>query len=224
MKADDKAQKVTVRLWDLPTRVFHWVLVILVAVSYVSAEEGEMDIHEISGLMILALLLFRVVWGFVGSTSARFSDFLRLPGAVIGYVRALIRRDPPHTAGHNPLGGWVVVAFLVLLLAQAVTGLFSNDDIFFEGPLAYMVTDDVSDSLSGLHHDLFDYTLILIGIHVLAIIGYRVLFKENLVRAMFTGKKAVDAGEATKPLSFRSPLWALALLALAGGGVWWLVQ
>ena len=217
MTADNGQARKTIRLWDSPTRIFHWLLVILVAVSYFSAEEGNFEIHEISGITILVLISSRIIWGFVGSTSARFSHFVRGPGAVLRYVRALLRRDPPHTAGHNPLGGWVVVAFLVLLLTQGTLGLFANDDIFFEGPLAYMVTDDTSDSISGLHHDLFGYILILIGIHVAAVIGYWIVFKEKLVHAMITGRKKVDADARGQAISFRSPVLAgIITLVVAG--------
>jgi len=224
MTADNGQARKTIRLWDSPTRIFHWLLAILVAVSYFSAEEGEMEIHEISGIAILVLVIFRIIWGFVGSTSARFSHFVRGPGAVLAYVRALLRRNPPHTAGHNPLGGWVVVAFLLLLVVQGALGLFANDDIFYEAPLAYMISDDTSDSISGLHHELFEFILILIGIHVAAVIGYWVVFKENLIRAMITGQKKVEADAAGHPLSFRSPVLAAIITVVVAGIVLLIVQ
>jgi cytochrome b len=224
MTADNGQARKTIRLWDSPTRIFHWLLVILVTVSYFSAEEGEMEIHEISGITVLVLVIFRFIWGFVGSSSARFSHFVRGPRAVIDYIRALLRRDPPHTAGHNPLGGWVVVAFLLMLLVQATLGLFSKDDIFYEGPLTYMITDDTSDTISGIHHELFEFILILIGIHVAAVIGYWLVFKENLIKAMITGKKRVEADATGQSLSFRSPFLAAVITAIVAGIVLLIVQ
>lgn len=224
MTADNGQARKTIRLWDSPTRIFHWLLVILVTVSYFSAEEGEMEIHEISGITVLVLVVFRIIWGFVGSSSARFSHFVRGPRAVLDYIRALLRRDPPHTAGHNPLGGWVVVAFLLMLLVQATLGLFSKDDIFYEGPLTYMITDDTSDTISGIHHELFEFILILIGIHVAAVIGYWLVFKENLIKAMITGKKRVEADATGQSLSFRSPVLAAVITAIVAGIVLLIVQ
>jgi len=224
MTIDNGQTRKTIRLWDSPTRIFHWLLVILIAVSYFSAEEGEMEIHEISGIAVLVLVIFRIIWGFVGSTSARFSHFVRGPGAVLDYVRALLRRDPPHTAGHNPLGGWVVVAFLLLLVVQGTLGLFANDDIVYEAPLAYMVSDDASDTISGLHHELFEFILILIGIHVAAVIGYWIVFKENLIKAMITGKKHVEADAAGQTLSFRSPVLAAVITVVVAGIILLIVQ
>ncbi|MEX1147603.1 MAG: cytochrome b/b6 domain-containing protein [Sphingomonadales bacterium] len=213
-----------IRLWDIPTRLFHWSLVILFGVSFYTGENGPMDIHQISGITILVLVLFRILWGLVGSTTARFASFLRGPGAVFGYVRALLRRDPPHTAGHNPLGGWVVMAMLVLVGAQASLGLFANDDLFFEGPLAWMVDGDTSTRLTDLHHDLFGIILIVVIVHIVAVVGYLVLLRENLIGPMVTGRKAVDADEARRPLKFAHPALALVALSVAGGFVWWLLQ
>lgn len=216
--------KTTIKLWDAPTRLFHWTLAVLFFVSFYTGEEGPQDLHELSGLAILTLVLFRIVWGLFGSSSARFSNFLTGPKAVLGYIRSLLHRDPPHTAGHNPTGGWAIAALLLLLLAQAGTGLFANDDIFYEGPLAYMVNKDTSDALTGIHHELFEITIILVVIHIVTVIGYLALFKENLIRPMITGLKEVDGEAAANRLKFVKPVWALGALGLAAGFVWWLVQ
>ena len=126
-----------VTVWDLPTRLFHWLLVGFVVTSFVTVEIGgnAMQIHELSGFVILSLLLFRVGWGFFGSRPSRFSDFVHGPKAVLSYVRGLLRNDTPPHFGHNPLGGWSIVAMLLALFVQAGTGLFANDDIMTEGPL-----------------------------------------------------------------------------------------
>jgi len=126
-----------VRVWDLPVRLFHWLIVVLLAVSWWSAEQGGVMLkyHMWSGFTVLTLVLFRVAWGFVGSRYARFTDFVHGPRQVFGTLGALFDRRPLAIAGHNPLGGWMVVALLVCLLVQTMTGLFANDDLFNEGPL-----------------------------------------------------------------------------------------
>ena len=123
-------------VWDLPTRIFHWTVVVLVAVSWFSADQGFMRVHLWSGLTLLALLLFRILWGVLGSTTSRFRDFLHPPRKVMAYLRA---RDDALYAGHNPAGGWMVALMIAVLLAQALTGLFSNDGLHFTGPLAYFL-------------------------------------------------------------------------------------
>lgn len=215
-----KAPEAPVTVWDLPTRLFHWILVVLIGVSWYCGETGEMRWHMLSGQTILALLLFRLAWGLVGSQSARFTDFVRGPGAVVGYARGLLAGSAPPAVGHNPLGGWMVVALLLVLLIQAGTGLFANDDIFSEGPLADQVSKATSDQLTKLHKANFNLLLVLAALHIAAAFYYLLAKGENLIRPMFTGRKRL-AGAAAPRL--RSPLLALALLAGAAGLVWLLV-
>src|SRR5512133_1723758 len=141
-------------VWDLPLRLFHWLLVLLVVVSVVSAKIGgnAMQIHLLSGYAILSLVLFRILWGFLGGAHARFASFVRGPAAVIAYLRALPRHQAGQHLGHNPAGAWSVIVMLIVLLAQAGTGLFSNDDIATEGPLAKLVSKALSDRITGAHH------------------------------------------------------------------------
>ncbi|MCW8835747.1 MAG: cytochrome b/b6 domain-containing protein, partial [Rhodospirillales bacterium] len=189
---EESAKRPAIRVWDAPTRLFHWALVGLVAVSVYTGKTGgmaAMDWHMRAGFAVLALVLFRIVWGFAGSRRSRFADFLRGPGAVIAHLRALIRRDPPHDHGHNPAGGWVVVVLLILLGVQAGTGLFANDDIFTEGPLAASVAKSLSDRLTGIHHLAGTALLVLIGLHVAAVAFYRLWRGEDLIRPMLTGRK-----------------------------------
>jgi cytochrome b len=125
-----------IMVWDFPTRLFHWLLVIFVIISFVTGNIGgnAMQYHEWSGFTILTLLLFRLVWGFVGSRESRFMTFIRGPSAVVRYATTLLRSDSTRHIGHNPLGGWSIIAMLFALLLQAGTGLFANDDIVTEGP------------------------------------------------------------------------------------------
>ena len=143
-----------VKVWDLPVRLFHWALVALFAFMFFSGKmKGNwMEWHMYSGYTILALVLFRILWGFAGGTFARFSSFVAGPGAGIAFMRKLLSGAPAHVAGHNPVGGWMVLVMLVGLLVQAGTGLFSNDDISIEGPLSKFVSKDLSDRLTSIHY------------------------------------------------------------------------
>ena len=213
----------TVRVWDLPTRVFHWLLVACVIGSYVTNELAMMQWHMGFGLTLLALIVFRVIWGVIGGTTARFGNFVRGPGAAIRYGLGLLSGTPAKYAGHNPLGGWMVILLLLCLTAQAVLGLFSNDDILFDGPLRDMVSKETSDWLTGLHAQNFNILLGLISLHVLAAIFYLVAKRENLIGAMFTGRKpAAETGDPpARGLKLGNPLLALAIVAVAGAAIWW---
>lgn len=212
-------------VWDLPLRLFHWLLVILVTVSWVSVEIGgnAMQIHMLCGYSILTLVLFRILWGFFGSTHARFSSFVRGPRAAIDYLRALRRNEAARHLGHNPAGAWSVVLMLALLLVQAVTGLFSNDDIATEGPLAKFVSKALSDRITSIHHLNVDLLYALIALHLAAVAFYYFYKRENLVRPMLTGyKDAAPGGEAS---SDRGKAWLAALLLGAcAGGVYLLIN
>lgn len=218
-----------VRVWDVPTRLFHWVLVGLLGYLWWTGENGPMGDHMTAGYAVLALILWRLIYGLFGSTTARFTDFVKGPGAVIGYLKTAFGKGTStgtkaYVLGHNPAGGWMVVVLLLLVLAQAGTGLFANDDIFSEGPLANLVSKDTSDALTGWHKNiLFPALQILVGLHVLAAFLYLFMKGENLIRAMVTGRKPAPP-EAEKGLRFASPLVAVAAAVVAGGVVWYIVE
>ena len=180
-----------IKVWDITTRLFHWILVTLVTVSFVTAKIGAstMLYHEWSGVAILVLVLFRIVWGFVGGRESRFAAFVRGPASVLRYVSTLFQRKPSRHLGHNPLGGWSVLILLISLLIQACTGLFANDDILTEGPLFDLVSKDTSDWLTGIHHLNQTVLLGLICVHVCAILFYLFFKGDNLIYPMFTGIK-----------------------------------
>lgn len=217
------------RVWDLPTRLFHWSLVALVALSGFTGQFAErlgsrfMDWHMLSGYAILALLLFRLVWGFIGGTHARFAGFVRGPSKVFGYLNSLIggRSDAEYT-GHNPLGGWSVLAMLGILAVQTGSGLFQSDeDMGVEGPLAKHVANRTIDFLHEVHETGFWLLLGLVAIHLAAIAYYRLAKGDNLVRAMLTGDKPLAGIEDARG----GPCWLGALvLAVAAGAVWYLVN
>ena len=213
-----------VAVWDWPVRLFHWALVALLAGCWVSAEAGVeyMQWHMRCGYAVLALLLFRLLWGIWGSFSARFASFVRGPRAVFTYARAWFSRRPQHYLGHNPLGGWMVIVLLLLVSVQAGSGLFANDDIFTEGPLYSLVGKDTSDLLTFIHKRNFNLLLLAVGLHVLAVLLY--LWRgENLLKAMFTGRKSAGVYE-DRPGAI-APLWrAAACLALVAAAVWLMLK
>ena len=206
-----------IRIWDGPTRLFHWLLVLLIPLMWWTAEEERIDLHRPLGLVILALLLFRILWGLFGSSTARFANFLKGPRAVLDYLRG----RATHEVGHNPLGALSVAAMLGLLSLQVGLGLFSTDeDGLEEGPLAYLVSIDLAEEAADLHEDLFDVLLVLIGLHVAAILYYTIVKRQNLVGPMIGGSG--DAPEGTPPMR-AAPAWRLLLAASVAGAVaWWI--
>jgi cytochrome b len=211
-----------IRVWDLPTRLFHWALVVLLFLAWATQEYNHMEWHEWIGYTILALLIFRVVWGLIGSDTSRFSWFLRSPLAALRHLKHLHRREDDTEVGHNAAGGWMVLVMLALILVQAGTGLFANDDANTEGPLMHFVSKDQSDYLSHIHSINFNLIEIAIALHVLAIVAYLVLKRHNLVGPMITGTKRLP--EWVGAPRMRSPLLALAVLIVAAGVVAWVVQ
>lgn len=211
-----------VRIWDLPTRLFHWSLAVLVVFSIVTAHIGGawIDWHFRSGYAVLALIAFRIAWGFVGGRHARFANFLRGPSG----IAAALRGEPAPHAGHNPLGGLSVIAMLALIGAQAVGGLFANDDIASEGPLVRLVSKATSDSITTLHRINEKLIIALVVLHVAAIFFYLWRKRTNLVRPMITGDKSdVDPAQST-PDDAALRVRAALLLALSAAAVWWLVK
>ncbi len=221
-----------VRVWDAPVRLFHWTLVVLLVVSYVSGRAGGdwMNVHFWSGYAILALLLFRIAWGFVGSTTARFSHFVTGPAAWFAYLRNFATGRRTYDVGHNPVGGIMVLVLIFAVLAQATAGLFSADTDLgtVNGPLANAIADKWVDRLTAFHKFWVTVLIWLAGLHVLAAITYLVLKRQNLIGAMFTGRKPLDeVAEAGKPapsLNFAPARLALSLLIVAAAIVYFLVR
>jgi cytochrome b len=211
-------------VWDLPTRLFHWLLVLLVVISFVTAKIGgnAMQYHEWSGFAILALLLFRLAWGIVGSRQSRFTTFVKGPATVWRYAAKLVHRDSPRSLGHNPLGGWSILAMLLALLVQAGTGLFANDDIITEGPLYEWVSKATSDWLTRIHKINQEAIILLVAVHVFAVLFYLFFKRENLIKPMITGVKPWS-GADDLPASGRT--WIAAVIAgLAATAVYLLVR
>lgn len=206
-----------VQVWDLPTRIFHWLLVIFVTVSFVTAKGGGnlMQFHEWSGVAILILLLFRVIWGFVGGLHSRFIAFIKGPIGVGRYAAKLLHKNSPHHPGHNPLGGWSILAMLLTLLVQVGTGLFANDDIITEGPLYHLVSKQTSDWLTGIHLINQSIILALVFLHLCAVFFYLLVKHENLILPMVTGfKEWSDEIESSQAKNWKA-FWVASIVAIA---------
>jgi cytochrome b len=207
--------------WDLPTRLAKWALAVLVGLAFASKYYGDVGLvwHMWNGLAILILVVFRLLWGLVGGSTARFARFLASPGGALFYAVSVLRGRSPRYLGHNPLGGWMVLALLAIVAAQGVTGLFTTDDIIVDGPLVRVAGEGWIERASALHQDIYWWLLALIALHVLANLAYSLFGKDNLVLAMLTGRKPrahyVDQAAATPG----SIVLALACLAVAAVGV-----
>lgn len=209
-----------VKVWDPWVRLVHWGLVILLGLSWWSAETGRMDLHLTSGYLMLTLLLFRVGWGLWGSDTARFGRFLRSPLAAFAHLRHLGRREPDTELGHNAAGGWMVLVLLAILLVQVGTGLFADDQVLTRGPLAAVVSGGTSDFATFIHIRNFNLILGLVGLHVVAVLLYLALKRQNLVAPMVTGAKWLPATLAQRAPRLASPILAIGWLAVVGLGVW----
>lgn len=219
--ADEQKQKV--KVWDAPVRIFHWLLVTAFALSAYSAFQDKFDIHAdihlYAGLSVFALVIWRVLWGFVGSDTARFSQFVKGPKATAAYAKTAFGSAPYKSTGHNPLGAVSVVLMLLLLLVQAGLGLFATDAMFFEGPFASDISARLSEDLTEIH-EWTGYTLLgLVGLHILVIAFYGLVRRVNLVMPMITGRSR-HAPTTPKMVSW---VFGLALLILVAGCVWWWV-
>jgi len=224
-----------IKLWDLPTRLFHWVLVLTIALLFVTGIQPEIvkswhgeltlalpdlkfgsliELHGKLGIFVAGLLAFRLVWGVIGTTYARFLQFFPTPSAVLAYLQGRW-----HGLGHNPLGAFSVFALLLLTLAQTLSGLVGNDEISFYGPLYKLVESDVSLWCTGLHQQMAYYGLaVFVGLHVASMVFYKLVKKDDLITPMLTGKKVVapaDADKSFKGGGFLPLVVALLFAALA---------
>ena len=214
-----------VRVWDLPTRIFHWLLAACVIGSVASAKIGgnAMAWHFRFGYVIFTLLAFRLVWGLAGGRWSRFSSFVYAPAATLRYLRGASRDDEHHEVGHSPVGALSVFALLAVLAAQVGSGLFADDEISNTGPLIKFVTAATSSSLTGWHKSFGQWLVIgLALLHVAAVMFY-LARKKNLVRPMWTGDKLLPAAVPAALDHPRSRVLALAVVATCAALVTWIV-
>ncbi len=182
-----------VLVWDWPVRAFHWLTVILVAVCYVTWRANWMDWHAWAGEALLALVLFRLLWGVFGSDTARFARFVARPGRALHHLARLFRREPDIGIGHNAAGGWMVLLLLALLLGQTLTGIYVNNDIADAGPFTDITPAAVANAISDLHGILWNALLAAVALHVLTIAVYALAKRHDLLRPMLTGRKRLPA-------------------------------
>ena len=214
-----------VRVWDLPTRLFHWLLVICVVALVVTGQVGgaATEWHARLGYTVLALLLFRLVWGFIGGFWSRFRSFLYAPGHLLAYLGG--RAHPDHLVGHNPLGAGSVFAMLLVLLAQAGTGLFADDDAGFTGPLNRFVSTARGLALTSYHRNVGQWLVIaLVVLHIGAIVFYARRKRQALVRPMITGDKVLAHAAPSARDDFGSRTVAVAVALACAGLVTWIVK
>jgi cytochrome b len=214
-----------VAVWDWPVRFVHWAIVLLLIGLVVTGKLGAdwLVWHMRMGYTVIALVVFRVIWGFVGSRNARFSAFLRGPSRVLRYAQSFRSAHEVHVS-HNPAGGWMVVLLLVALLAQATMGLFTNDDILWGGPFSERVSKETSDAISAVHRQFWWVIVALSVLHVAAVLAYLTVMKDNLITPMFTGYKNLPEGVARAADATASTAKALVLLALCGLAVWYVAN
>lgn len=195
-----------VRIWDGPTRIFHWALVLLIPAMWWTAENEQIALHVTLGLVMVALLVFRLLWGFIGSSTARFATFLKGPRGVMNHLRG-----GPAGIGHNPLGGWSVAAMLLVLVIQVGLGLFAEDnDGLAAGPLSALVSAETAETLTDRHEFMFNVLVALIALHLVAVLYYAAIKRRNLVGPMITGSGIAPMGtESVRKVSVLRIAFAL---------------
>jgi len=211
-----------IKVWDIPIRLFHWVLVALVTSQFLIAWvfTEQIDLHVTLGYLTLALIVFRIFWGFIGTAYAQFKNFLVSPTSLVAYTKGLFNQtSQPKSAGHNPIGGYSTIAIILCILAQGFSGLFCDDDVFTAGPLRHLVSDNVTSIFNQVHALNAKILVGLLCTHVLAIFWYLLVKRENLIKPMVTGKKIAIKDD--KHMNWtEKPLAALLALALASIAVW----
>ncbi len=194
-------KKSHIKVWDLPTRLFHWTLVICFILAYLLAEAHILDLHVLLGYFLIGLLVFRLVWGFAGNQYARFKSFFFSTAETLAYVRSLRTPHPVHYYGHNPAGALMVFGLLALLAAIFSSGLLTLAAVDYEGPLLFLanvVSDDTANFFRHAHDFFVDVALVLIPLHLLGVVAGSLQHKENLARSMVTGWKQVITQDAVR--------------------------
>jgi len=210
-------------IWDLPLRIFHWSFALIVLASWYTAEQGAdlIEIHMKLGFAAIGLLVFRILWGIIGPKHARFSQFVPSPQKLLCYLRnSEVQKSTP---GHNPLGAIMVVAMILLISLQAISGLFINDDVFSSGPYYGSISNELEKIMRFLHHKTFDFMIAAIALHLAAVAYYWRVKKQNLVLPMITGKKSSEQVKAIDAISHSKIILACVLAACCVGFVYWLV-
>ena len=211
------------RVWDGPTRAMHWLLVVFLGVCWWTGVHNQLEYHLYAGYAVLWIALMRLYWGFFGSSTARFTHFVRGPVGVLNYARTLHHRDTAHSYGHNPVGAISVLLMLAMVLAVVGFGLFAVDvDSLYSGPLSSYVTFKGGRHLAHLHYHWFEYLLAVIGLHIAAVAFYFVYKRQNLVAPMISGSRTV--GEGAEEELEHAPFWRFVAGAVIVSGIVWAVS
>jgi cytochrome b len=197
-------------VWDIPTRLFHWLIVALVLAAYLAWRLDWMDWHAKAGDAALTLVIFRLLWGFFGSDTTRFSGFLSSPRQAMRHLAHTFRREHDRQVGHNPAGGWMVLLLLGLLVGETLSGLYVANDVADQGPLTDLTPGAVANTITALHWIFWDALLAAVALHVLAILIYAAAKGQNLLAPMITGRKSLPAGTPQPPMA--SAVRAIVLL------------
>ncbi len=210
-------------VWDLPVRLFHWLLALSLVLQWLTAEvlENAMDLHFYLGYFTIGLIIFRIIWGFIGPKYARFDSFLAGPKAMFTYLNSLKSSSYTPPVGHNPVGGLMLPVVLVLVAIQGITGLFTSDDIVHSGPYYHTASEGLQEVLQWLHHQIFHILWIFIAIHICVIFWYKFALKHDLIKPMFHGKKAVSERQS---IAHSQLVKAFILMVIVAVFIYWLVE
>jgi len=212
-------------VWDLPLRLFHWLLVTSMIASYVTAKLGFdwMQWHFYLGYWTIGLLVFRILWGFFGPRHARFSSFMHPPSTIWLYMKSMLRRDSVRSIGHNPVGGLMVILMLLLVAVQATTGLFTTDDVVWAGPYNPSVSSSTASTLSTIHNINFNIIIGVVCLHVAAILFYALYKRQNLVAPMLHGHLPSALVPEHEAISHSQLVKALVVSVVAAAFVYWIL-
>jgi len=213
---EEKVQELkTIKVWDLPVRIFHWSLVLLFIAAYVTNSLGTVyfKYHLWSGYALIVLVSFRIIWGLVGTYHARFINFISNPITTIKYAIHSLKNTEKHYAGHNPLGAIMVIILLLTVLIQAITGLFTNDEILNVGPLYGYITDELSLKITSIHRQLFYWILGAVLLHIVAVLIHVFFKRDNIIKAMFTGNKPAEGLDEEKSIK-SSKIWLAIIIVV----------
>lgn len=212
-------------IWDFPLRLFHWTFAALIFALWFTGEQGTefVDIHMQLGYAALGLVLFRIFWGFLGPKHARFFHFMPSFSELTAYIKNFNKQTDVQYAGHNPLGSLMVVVMLTLVLTQAISGLFIDDDVFSAGPYNSVVSGETAKLMNAIHHTVFDFILVSIALHIGAIFYYWKMKKQNLILPMLHGKKTSSLASEKDEISSSKILLAVVLAVIVAVVVYWLV-
>jgi cytochrome b len=212
-------------VWDLPLRLFHWLFAVSILGSWYTAEqEGELiGLHMQLGYYILGLVIFRLIWGFAGTKHSRFNQFFPTPSRIRSYFKASRNGEEQNYSGHNPFGSLMVFLMIVLIMLQALSGLFINDDIFSAGPYYGVLSDEMEKIMKFIHHNAFDVMIGAIVMHILAILYYRFSKNNDLITPMLTGKKPEKSVKSGDSIVHSKLVVAIIIAVLVAAFVYWLV-